>query len=190
MSGYCPDCGNTLCICKFIAEGALVEPAPAEPAPIDWRAWIEKKMSMRSDDFGHDCQELLIAESHALQEVGEKFLEHLTAYDSLVESLILAKKQRDEWAVKHNAVADERDDALAAASIHADEHRAARAEVERIREECYEWTAKMERKHIRYRAALERIANPQPFNVADKLALILSVEGFTNIAREALKEEK
>ncbi len=38
----------------------------------------------------------------------------------------------------------------------------------------------------KYKAALTRIANPLPFNAGDKIACILSIEGFTKIAREAL----
>lgn len=34
------------------------------------RALVNEKLSMRSDDFGHDCHALLVAESNALQEVG------------------------------------------------------------------------------------------------------------------------
>ncbi len=34
--------------------------------------------------------------------------------------------------------------------------------------------------------ALERIANPQPFNAGDKIACLLSIEAFTKIAKEAL----
>jgi hypothetical protein len=38
---------------------------------IDWM------LGLVSDDFGHDCQELLQAESTCLQVLGEKFWEHI-----------------------------------------------------------------------------------------------------------------
>ena len=41
------------------------------------REMLENVLNWRSDDFGHNVQALLEAESRALQDIGEKFLEYL-----------------------------------------------------------------------------------------------------------------
>lgn len=39
---------------------------------------IEWMCGLVSDDFGHNCHELLLAESQCLQVLGEKFLEYMS----------------------------------------------------------------------------------------------------------------
>jgi len=63
----------------------------------------------------------------------------------------------------------------------------------RLTDQFYEWwqIAEDERDKLKVDLAsaveaLTRIANPQPYNVADKIACIMSVAAFTEIAREAL----
>jgi hypothetical protein len=43
----------------------------------DIQSNIEWMLSLRSDDFGHDCTDLLNAESQCLQVLGEQFLEYI-----------------------------------------------------------------------------------------------------------------
>lgn len=47
------------------------------------REFINRSVTARSDDFGHDVHALMVWESHQLQIMGEKFEEHLNACETL-----------------------------------------------------------------------------------------------------------
>ena len=51
------------------------------PHELPLRIMIEAVLAWRSDDFGHDTQSLLEAESRALQDIGEKFLDLIDQID-------------------------------------------------------------------------------------------------------------
>jgi hypothetical protein len=57
------------------------------PHKLSDKEMVEEVLSWRSDDFGHDCQSLLVAESNALQEIGEKFLSLEAKLQIAVEAL-------------------------------------------------------------------------------------------------------
>ncbi len=68
---------------------------------------IERILAWRSDDFGHDCQSLLVAESEALQRIGESHLELYADVERLNSQLSLSNKVATdnhergyEWQVK------------------------------------------------------------------------------------------
>ncbi len=64
------------------------------------REWIEKVMSLKSDDYGHDCQALMEAESQLLQEMGEKFLIFIDEYVAEKQARELAEAERDKLKEK------------------------------------------------------------------------------------------
>ncbi len=63
------------------------------PTLTEIRQRTERNASLRSDDFGHDCQALLVAESEALQ-VAANDIEHLLA---LVEWQQRALTYAQQW---------------------------------------------------------------------------------------------
>ena len=63
------------------------------------REKAENVGNWRSDDFGHNCQRLLEAESAALGEVCNTDIPELAAaVERLAKALELAIEQRDEWS--------------------------------------------------------------------------------------------
>lgn len=69
------------------------------------RERINEVLGWRSDDFGHDTHALLVAESEALQEIGEKFLVHLDQHERTE-----AQNQRLRESSKLNALNKLRDE--------------------------------------------------------------------------------
>lgn len=63
---------------------------------------IEKKTSLRSDDFGHNCHDLLVAESLALTEIG-------LLSEALIQALEKAIEQRDFYASELDTYMDKSD---------------------------------------------------------------------------------
>lgn len=66
------------------------------------RSRVIKLTNMRSDDFGHDCQALLVAESDALEVVGayaERLIKAVEVLSEGLEKLPCRKELAGEYSV-------------------------------------------------------------------------------------------